>query len=148
MEIMRPLFPTWPHTRSIVHSIHSSNKAYRLTRHTILYTGLLIARPIRCQLKAACVIAVGLLLYYQLRNLSPFQDENSTRPHGHGSGRRPLRPGWTNNCSDDSKPYMIRVALIKGFQNHIGFAIYPTQVLRDGGHISTTHSQKARLRPP
>ena len=25
-------------------------------------------------------------------------------------------------CSDGSKPYMILVALVKGFQNHIGFA--------------------------
>ena len=33
------------------------------------------------------------------------------------TGRRPLL--FLTNCSDDSKPYMIRVALIKGFQNHI-----------------------------
>ena len=30
---------------------------------------------------------------------------------------------FLTTCSDDTKPYMILVALIKGFQNHIGFAI-------------------------
>ena len=30
---------------------------------------------------------------------------------------------FLTTCSGDSKPYMILVALIKGFQNHIGFAI-------------------------
>ena len=29
----------------------------------------------------------------------------------------------TYHCSDDSKPHVSFVALIKGFQNHIGFAI-------------------------
>ena len=37
------------------------------------------------------------------------------------TGRRQLL--FLTTCSDDSKPYMIRVALIKAFQNHIGFAI-------------------------
>ena len=37
------------------------------------------------------------------------------------AGRR--RVLFLTTCSDDSKPYMILVALIKGFQNHIGFAI-------------------------
>ena len=39
----------------------------------------------------------------------------------HMVGRRRLL--FLTTCSDDSKPYMILVALIKGFQNHIGFAI-------------------------
>ena len=30
---------------------------------------------------------------------------------------------FLTTCLDDSKPYMSIVALIKGFQNHIGFAI-------------------------
>ena len=30
---------------------------------------------------------------------------------------------FLTTSSDDTKPYMILVALIKGFQNHIGFAI-------------------------
>ena len=30
---------------------------------------------------------------------------------------------FLTTCSEHSKPYMILVALIKGFQNHIGFAI-------------------------
>ena len=29
---------------------------------------------------------------------------------------------FLTTCSDGSKPYMILVALVKGFQNHIGFA--------------------------
>ena len=37
------------------------------------------------------------------------------------AGRRRLL--FLTTCSDDSKLYMIIVALIKGFQNHIGFAI-------------------------
>ena len=39
----------------------------------------------------------------------------------HLAGRRQLL--FLTNCSDDSKLYMICVALIKGFQNHIGFPI-------------------------
>ena len=30
---------------------------------------------------------------------------------------------FLTTCSDDSKPYVSFVALIKGFPNHIGFAI-------------------------
>ena len=37
------------------------------------------------------------------------------------AGRRRLV--FLTTCSDDNKLYMILVALIKGFQNHIGFAI-------------------------
>ena len=37
------------------------------------------------------------------------------------AGRRWLL--FLTSYSDDSKPYMILVALVKGFQNHIGFAI-------------------------
>ena len=36
-------------------------------------------------------------------------------------GRRRLL--FLTTCSDDSKPYMILVALVKGFQNHMGLAI-------------------------
>ena len=39
----------------------------------------------------------------------------------HMAGRRRLLS--ITNCSDDSKPYMILVALIKGVQNHTGFTI-------------------------
>ena len=41
--------------------------------------------------------------------------------HIHMTGRRRLL--YLTNCWDDSKPYMILVALIKGFHNHIRFAI-------------------------
>ena len=43
--------------------------------------------------------------------------------HGstHMAGRRRLL--FLITCSDDSKPHMILVALIKGFRNYIGFAI-------------------------
>ena len=52
--------------------------------------------------------------------LNPFRTRTQ---HGrmHMAGRRQLL--FLTTRSDDSKPYMIRVALIKGFQNHIGFAI-------------------------
>ena len=33
------------------------------------------------------------------------------------------RLSFLTTCSDDSKPYMILVALVNGFQNHIGFAM-------------------------
>ena len=39
----------------------------------------------------------------------------------HVAGRRRLL--FLTTCSGDSKPYMILVALIKGFQNHMGFVI-------------------------
>ena len=51
------------------------------------------------------------------------------------AGRRPLL--FLTNCSDDTKPYMIRVALIKGFQNHNSYRVifrvyyHPSKVLRD-----------------
>ena len=45
-------------------------------------------------------------------------------------GRTNMEAGGTSaevlfltTCSDDSKPCKILVALVKGFQNHIGFAI-------------------------
>ena len=38
----------------------------------------------------------------------------------HLAGRRQRL--FLTTCSDGSKPYMILVALVKGFQNHIGFA--------------------------
>ena len=43
------------------------------------------------------------------------------RVTAHLAGRRQLL--FLTNCSDDSKLYMICVALIKGFQNHTGFPI-------------------------
>ena len=52
--------------------------------------------------------------------LNPFRTRTQ---HGrmHMAGRRQLL--FLTTRLDDSKPYMIRVALIKGYQNHIGFAI-------------------------
>ena len=40
----------------------------------------------------------------------------------HVAGPRQLL--FFTTCSDDSKPYMILVALTKAFQNNVGFAIY------------------------
>ena len=39
------------------------------------------------------------------------------------SGRTSEKALFVTTCSEHSKPYMILVSLIKGFQNHIGFAI-------------------------
>ena len=52
--------------------------------------------------------------------LNPFRT-NEKQPSRSIAGRR-LLP-FLITCLDDGKPYMILVALIKGFQNHIGFAI-------------------------
>ena len=54
------------------------------------------------------------------RGFNPFK-RRSQMGRTNMDGRRRLL--FLTTCSDDSKPYMILVALIKGFQNHIGFAI-------------------------
>ena len=60
----------------------------------------------------------------------------------HMAGRR-----WVlclTTCSDDSKPYMILVALIKGFHQQLGFAIIRASGERDGRHETSTESRLAR----
>ena len=52
--------------------------------------------------------------------LNPFRTRTQ---HGRTHMARRRRLQSLTNCSDDSKPYMILVAHIKGFQNLIGFAI-------------------------
>ena len=59
----------------------------------------------------------------------PATGQNLTRPYLTEGPSRTQNltyyspPVFLTTCSDDSKPYMILVALIKGCQNHIGFAM-------------------------
>ena len=92
--ILQP--PSWLRSRKVKAHSERARRALRLS-----------------QALAAIYIVIRVLI-------NPFRTRNQ---HGrtHMAGRRRLL--FLTHCLYDSKPYTILVALIKGFQNHIGFAI-------------------------